>query len=594
MNAGKMLVLSLILLFMLMPISLATEGDFTIPSVIKDITVKEDGSTVIREEIIYNIQGRVNGVFRDIPLNQNQTIRNISVETPGYYNKLEVIKYGNSTKLRVWLYSDRAKTQKTRDAKVSVTYKYTIDKGLKVYNDIAELQYMTWGGEWNTSVDYLESTIHIPYTKEYVKYWNNPEDNVILSQWTSEDTLTAKLENIGAHTSFEQRLIMPKDNFKHAIYAQHIKGDARELIEQDQNYYSEKKDKNNDYAQGKYYDNIRVTFFFTALSILTIIPIGIYGLYGREPKIDYNAKYEYDLPTHESPVQVYAITRGKLKNIGNDAMYATILDLIDKNYFKILYSNDDTIIRSTNKDTTTLKEHEKIIIGFLSSNAVNGDIFLGDIVRSDRMAFQNFRNTWIKQAKEEIPDSYVEKYFDDQGLKVLQKIRRTYFLIVIIIFIIIFFKLIPSMFILELMAVLMMLMMVFAILMFFIPKFVVGRRTPQGKETYHKWKNFERYIKDYSLISQRPPSSVHVWGRYLVYATALGCADKATKNMRKYFQTNRIQYDSFNNNAVSFTYHGGLAVMQSSFNILSRTDTSTSGIGRAGSGGFGGGGGGTF
>ena len=71
MNAGKMLVLSLILLFMLMPISLATEGDFTIPSVFKDITVKEDGSTVIREEIIYNIQGRVNGVFRDIPLNQN-------------------------------------------------------------------------------------------------------------------------------------------------------------------------------------------------------------------------------------------------------------------------------------------------------------------------------------------------------------------------------------------------------------------------------------------------------------------------------------------------------------------------------------------
>jgi uncharacterized membrane protein len=65
--------------------------------------------------------------------------------------------------------------------------------------------------------------------------------------------------------------------------------------------------------------------------------------------------------------------------------------------------------------------------------------------------------------------------------------------------------------------------------------------------------------------------------------------------MRKYFETNRIAYDSFNDiNTVSFTYYGGLAVMQSSFNILSRTDTSTSGIGGAGSGGFGGGGGGTF
>ena len=169
-----------------------------------------------------------------------------------------------------------------------------------------------------------------------------------------------------------------------------------------------------------------------------------------------------------------------------------------------------------------------------------------------------------------------------------------YFLIAIALFIVIFFKLIPSMFILELFAVLMMLMLVFALMMFFIPKFVVGRRTPQGKETYYKWKNFERYIKEYSLISQRPPASVQIWGRYMVYATALGCADKATKNMRKYMETNQIQYDSFNDNVVSFTYYGGLAIMKSSFNTLSRTDTSTSGIGGAGSGGFGGGGGGTF
>ena len=123
----------------------------------------------------------------------------------------------------------------------------------------------------------------------------------------------------------------------------------------------------------------------------------------------------------------------------------------------------------------------------------------------------------------------------------------------------------------------------------------MGKWTAEGREFYDKWTNFKKYLKDNSLIMEKPPESVQVWGKYIVYATALGCADKATENMRKYFETNQIAYDSFSDvNAVSFTYYGGLAIMQSSFNTLSRTDTSTSGIGRAGSGGFGGGGGGVF
>ncbi|MBE6488081.1 MAG: DUF2207 domain-containing protein [Methanosphaera stadtmanae] len=584
MNTTKILVL-LILLFMLMPVSLANEGDFTIPSVIKDITVNDDGSTVIQEEITYDIEGSVNGVYRDIPLSQNQSVNNISVETPGYYNKLEIISNSELTKLRVWLYTDEAKTQKTNNAKVKVIYHYTIIKGLKVYNDIAELQYMTWGDEWNSKVEYLESHIIIPGNKDNTEYWNNPDNKVISCEWTSNNILTTKLKNIRAHERFEQRIIMPKSYIKNTTYAQIVNTDAKNLIEQDQRSYAEEKDK----------DNLRLIFFFTAMAIFTIIPVGIYGLYGREPKIDYNAKYEYDLPTDESPVQVYVITRGKLKNIGNDAMYATILDLIDRNYFKIIFYNDDTVIRWTNKDTSALKEYERLIIGFLSSYAVNGDIFLGNIARQNRKAFQNFRKSWIEQAKEEIPPSYIEKYFDDKGLKIFQRIRHLYILLVLAVFIIIFFRLIPSTFILELLAVLLLIIPVFYIIMWIVPRSISGRWTPQGKETYQKWKNFERYIKDYSLISQRPPASVQVWGRYMVYAMALGCADKATENMRKYFETNQIHDDSFNDiNVVFFAYHGGIANMESSFNTLSRTDSSTSGIGHAGSGGFGGGGGGTF
>ncbi|MBE6487732.1 MAG: hypothetical protein E7Z86_03355 [Methanosphaera stadtmanae] len=68
-----------------------------------------------------------------------------------------------------------------------------------------------------------------------------------------------------------------------------------------------------------------------------------------------------------------------------------------------------------------------------------------------------------------------------------------------------------------------------------------------------------------------------------VYAKHLN-ADKATKNMRKYIEINQVPADAFNViNVVSFAYYGCFANMESSFNILSRTYTSTSGVGMSGS-----------
>jgi len=135
-----------------------------------------------------------------------------------------------------------------------------------------------------------------------------------------------------------------------------------------------------------------------------------------------------------------------------------------------------------------------------------------------------------------------------------------------------------------------------AVLLFVVPNTVPGRWTPEGKEFHDKWKNFEKYIKDYSLINERPPSSIQVWGKYLIYASALGCADQVTKNMKEYFKSIDIVEDSLNDSsAVSFAYYNGFSHVESSFNTISQSESDSSGsIGSSGSGGFGGGGGGTF
>jgi uncharacterized membrane protein len=73
--------------------------------------------------------------------------------------------------------------------------------------------------------------------------------------------------------------------------------------------------------------------------------------------------------------------------------------------------------------------------------------------------------------------------------------------------------------------------------MFFIPNTFAGRWTPEGKEFHDKWKSFENYINDYSLIKERPPASIQVWGKYLIYAAALGCADEVSKNICQQFHS---------------------------------------------------------
>ena len=114
----------MLLTLVLAPISLADDGDYYIPTANKDILVNDDGSTQITEIIDYEIEGSVNGVYRDIPHASDQSITNVSVETPGYYNTLEVIEENGRTRLKVWLYTDKNKQHKTYDANVKVIYKY--------------------------------------------------------------------------------------------------------------------------------------------------------------------------------------------------------------------------------------------------------------------------------------------------------------------------------------------------------------------------------------------------------------------------------------------------------------------------------------
>ena len=593
-NMNYFLSIILLLILIFLPLSFAASGSYSLPNANEHMIILDDGTTVVSDEITYSISGTVNGVSRIIPLSGEQSLTDISVETPGYYNTLEVLENNNQVTLKVWLYKDEAKTQKVSDEDITVKYNYKIIKGVKIYNDIAEFQYMSWGNGWEESIAQLNTVIEIPGSNKDTKYWNNPETYVESSKWTSDNELTTVYKSIPSETSAEQRIIMPKSYFKSSTNADVINKDAKSQIESDQEKYA---------SEQSFKTNLPIISAIFSL-ILIIAPIGMFLKWGRNPKIIYKADYESQIPTDDSPVFVNAMIPGIVEEVNEDAFSATLLDLIDRKFYKIVSSNEeDTILRRYDKDTGNLKLHEIDIIDFLKNFENDKQQISLKIMGEDSYTIQKFVNAWKIDAMRDVPKLRVRQYYDSSKENLMSGYNiLAIFVGVVIIFGLLLFASGPLVIIGIILSII---LIIEQIIIFFIVDSPLGRWTPEGKEFHDKWKNFEKYIKDFSLIKERPPSSIQVWGRFLVYATALGCADEVSKNMKKYIEFNNIPESYIINSDIAYlAYFGGFYHLRSTFipgggnnsNFENNGfDTGSFGdIGGPGSGGFGGGGGGVF
>ncbi|MBO7719901.1 MAG: DUF2207 domain-containing protein [Methanosphaera sp.] len=578
----KFLVISMISLFVLMPVAFADDGDYTIPEAKVDINISDNGTAIITETITQDIEGSVNGVFREIPIVEGQSISDVHITTPGYYNTPEIVTNKDSVKIKVWLYKNPSKTQKISDDKVTVTYRYKFNRLVKLHNDVAEFQYLTWGNQWDSRVDKLTTSITIPSNQD-VMVWNNPDDYVDESTWVNNTTLKTQLTGIPSHTSYEQRFLIPKSTFKPGDNFIVTGVDAKEQIIKDQEKY----------ASDRQFEKTLGSIINTILGIMLFVPLAIYTFFGREPKIDYKSEYEYDTPTDDSPLFVNNVVIGDVGEFDVNAYNATILNLIDKKYYTIVASNaDDTIIRRTTKDLTSLKKYERDIVTFLGKFERNNDISFNHIkYHCNPTEYTTFISDWKQTAESEISQEKVDSYFEDKGSFMLKLVSGLMIALSAILFMYTIFM--DSYFFNIILVVL---MFIVGIMSLSIPNTFAGRWTPEGKLFHDKWKAFENYITDYSMIKDYPPASIQVWGRYLVYATALGCANEVSDNMFKYFKSVNVSEDNlYQSDIVWFSYYGGLNNMTSSFShIEAQANSSSSGGISSVGGGFGGGGGGTF
>jgi uncharacterized membrane protein len=572
-----------------MPISYSSNSQYDLGNVNKDIVIRDDGTCIITEDVTYDIHENINGVYRTILLSGAQSIDNVSVESPGYYNKLEVINSTNNVTFKVWLYSDEAKTQKVNPAVVRVIYHYNFNKGVKLYNDIAEFQYTSWDKYWDKNVDNLTENIHIPGSSHNVEYWNNPPHAVKSSQWISDDTLKVEFNSLDSNQNAEQRILMPKEYIKSTDNVDVIAKDAKAQIEQDQQSYMFQQSLSDNYG-----------YIATIISVLFMLtPLGIYLKYGRGKKSIYYNQEESQNPTDDKPLLINMLLDGQIGEVNADGYNATLLDLIDKKYYKVIASTQsDTIIAPTSKNLSGLKRFELDVIDYVYSFAdQNGHISFKNMT-GDKDSFSRFLGAWVIDTSHEVSSLDIRRYYNDAASSYTSLLAYASFAVALILLFLAIFMFKGGL--TNILAfVFAGLLLVESIALFIMPNTIMGSWTDEGRVFYDRWNNFKKYLLDYSLIKERPPASIQVWGKYLVYATALGCADEVRKNMVKYFKDENVSNEVLNDLAVLYlanNYGFGYMFYPHVSAHIDTPDISGSfgDIGGPGSGGFGGGGGGVF
>ncbi len=592
--------LSLFLVSFIPGIVFAQDDDrsYSIPKANIDLFIQENGNLRVRESLFYSFDGTYRGVFREIPLKSNESIENLNIITRGAYSSYEVTQRGDLQIITIFLYSDPQKTTPITSRDVEVIIEYDFINVITIYNDVAELQYKMWGEEWEVDVGEVNTRIHFQ-AQEGVQYWLNPPYFTKSSLWQG-NILNVVSTSISPGNFFEVRAAIPLNQFNNPVFARTENIDGLPEMERIQQEYEN-----------------QLNFFTFLYSILTVImllsialPVLIYFKYGREPKIDYQAEYERELPTSDLPAVVNAISgSGFGKSVGDpnmDGFRATIMDLIDRNYLKLgdIPSNLDTdkkgesIYLEVNPDKDLSKLHffEKDVISFLSTFEKEGVIRLDKIKKDLKnqkvaKAFKKSYELWRDDLKSQfLDDKTVKKFFITKGNTYLKIYGGLAIVVAIIVFI---FTLMDPLTAARFAFGASVVLGVVAIISLVMPQKVGGRWTSYGMEYDAKWQNFKKFIQDFSLIKDYPPGSVVVWNHYLVYATALGVADKVRKTMEMSLPADELSRSDI----YLFHYYGGYVILSSSLDTGMSTATGgNSGGGGVGGvcGGSGGGGGGAF
>ncbi len=567
-------ILRIFLFFIISIISFS--ASFRISDLNVEAKLQKDGSMLVSEAVTYSID-EINGVYFDIDakgygginslqvfedngINENNEISFKKVDSANY----EVTE--NDGVYRIKLYSKNYNNIRT------FKFVYTLPDAIKVYDDVAQLNRKMVGQDWQKGIFTIKVTIEIPVSKNYdnskiLVFGHGPLTGEVDK---IDNTVVYKLEDYYPGDFLEAHILMEPEIFSEFDKSKIIHVNMKqELLDMEARLANEANTERNRAIKIKkgmqILSNNPKTILGTEASIWAVLMYYIHIVFKRKNKSrNKEVKYLRDLPDDSSPALVGGIMT---KNVNDNEILATIVDLIRKKVLTLETSDKKTIITLTGS-TETLSDQEKALI----------DIYIndfGDGKSLDLKSFGFFHKVPMSTARKfEKWSSYISNEINRKGL-VYEHIGygATGLL-----------SLFSTLFTFGGFVItgltgnpIFMLSFPLGITLSFSK---TSAKCPSKKlaETINKWQAFKNFLSDYSQLEEAKITSIHLWEQYFVYAIALGVSDKVVKAYRKALDMGIIKdVDGMTNLAYSPIFNSGFSRSFNNLNsVVSKTNSRAS------------------
>ena len=532
--------------------STAVAKSYGVSSVVVHAQLNSDGSMDVAEDRTFTFDGDYSFVYWDIPAD----ISNVSVSLGAGAEFTPLVEASPGTEANDTftvenLGGQTRVTVRHKASSADVTYRLACSypTAISAWSDVSELYWQALGDGWEIPIGavdiYIAPPVDSALTKADVRAWaHGPLTGVV----TIEDSGTVHLsvDGVPAYTYVEARVLYPNSAFP---------GVTPSATAGEQSILNEEAGWANDANEIREQAKRDVALAWTAAWAGVGLAVALLGVtvwlfirHGREYRVraDLQEKYWREDPRPDlAPAMVGAIWR--MGRVVPGDVVATLMQMCDDGIFKIgevrterrkLFGGIEeereyrfTLVTERESDISALERPLVDLLLNAGSGRAGGtsDGFTFDDIETFAKAhperYTNALNGWMSRVGAQAEaDNLIEA-----SSKVMRVLAILMGVVVAAITVGIFFLAgsTGEMLIAVLGAPTVLVGIAIGILAALMP-----RRSVEGAELYQRYRGIYNYLRDFSRLSEAPPTSVIIWNRYLVLATVFGIADEVAAQLK--------------------------------------------------------------
>ena len=617
--------------------------------------VQPNGNVKVTETIEFDINGDINGLFRDVDVRLGSDIPNTPANQVGIDN-VSVAVLENGVERPVYMIDQglgsdgkfeffkqssnlyRFKVYETsNNERKTIRFRYTLTNVIVKYNDIATLNWIMIDRNWTVPLENIKMTITIPdgakqsdlriFSHGDLTGFNEIIDNktfnveiaIVNPGDTVENLVIFPLSLVPDSKKLIDRTELQTILTREAAAAEAANLEREAAKQQVEEYRKQREAELAREAAGK-----RMNPFIFGAGALSLAVVGfIFARYGKQKKPTFTGDYYRELPGDYTPAVMSSLLyNGRIES--KDIM-ATLMDLARKKVISIepysvqkrslFGAKDETDYRLISKvvndsQLTGLTNHEQYLYDWFINDLGNGTTLAMDDLEvmlkktsnayqfnRDYDTFKNFVQSMAQSEEFTEPNNTV-----GSGVFYLIALALLGFGIFVIVYYGNILGVIP----------------IIGAGLIFVANIVMKftkKLTTYGVEQTAMWKAFKKFLLTFSNMDKAEIPALAIWNHYLVYATSLGVAKEVIDQLPKVYTMEEMKDPRFTGTFYPDFYYGrGFYAMDRSINnaittatrtiqkaeqvAASRSSSSSGGgggfSGGSSGGGGGGGGGGTF